>query len=366
MEFLRKKLAEREVNGTLRTLKKNEGGMDFFSNDYLGAARNGNLAARTLQVLAEEGLDSQFGSTGSRLISGNLPLYEKVENYLACHFYAESSLVFGSGFAASLGLLSCIGSRNDTILYDELVHASARDGIRLSFSKSFSFKHNDLTDLETKLKKATGQVFVVTESLFSMDGDFCPLEELIRLKSKYDFVLILDEAHSAGIYGEKGRGVSAQFAQENEIIRIVTFGKAFGAEGAAVLGAEILRQCLINFSRPFIYSTAPAPHFFAAIQAAVEWNANADSEREMLMQNISTFNKIWSSGNNSPIQSIKNKDIESLREMAGRMIELGFLVKPIYSPTVPEGKERIRLVLHAFNTEDELLRLHEIVKSNML
>ncbi len=359
MEFLRKKLTEREKDGTLRHLVSRSHGIDFFSNDYLGASQNKAISENALSILRDENLLNTVGSSGSRLISGNIPFYETTEDFLAEHFRADSALVFHSGFSALSGLLSCIASRGDTLLYDEWIHASARDGIRLSFAKHYSFMHNNLDDLRRKLKNATGRVFVVAESVYSMDGDFCPLDEIWSLKSEYDFTLILDEAHSGGIYGENGKGLGFPYAEDKNFIRVVTFGKAFGAEGAVVLGPKVLREYLINFSRPFIYSTAPGPHFFALIRSAVSWNSKADRERNALQENITFFKSLNPSSHFSPIQVFCSSDKKSLNELADNLKKEGFLVKAVFSPTVPEGKERIRIVIHSFNRSGELRKLVE-------
>jgi 8-amino-7-oxononanoate synthase len=359
MDFLRKKLIEREEKGTLRHLVSRAPGTDFFSNDYLGASQNLEIAETAWGLLRKENLHYTVGSSGSRLISGNLPFYETTEEFLARHFIAESALVFPSGFSALSGLLSCIASRNDTILYDELIHASARDGMRLSLARHFSFKHNDAEDLRQKLKSAMGRVFVVVESLYSMDGDFCPLEEIWTLKSEYGFTLILDEAHSGGIFGEQGKGLGLRFAGDENIIRVITFGKAFGVEGAAVIGPKVLRDYLINYSRPFIYSTAPGPHFFALIQSAVTWNGKAVKERNDMMENIAFLKSLIPSANASPIQVFCSSDKNRLKKLAEELKKEGILIKAIFSPTVPEGKERIRLVIHSFNCRKEISELVE-------
>jgi 8-amino-7-oxononanoate synthase len=357
MEFLRKKLNERKEDGTLRQLISRSPGIDFFSNDYLGASQNSQIAQTALTLLQDENLHHTVGSSGSRLISGNLPFYEATEKFLAQHFKAESALVFPSGFSALSGLLSCIASREDTIIYDELIHASARDGMRLSMARHFSFRHNNPEDLRRKLKNATGRVFVVVESVYSMDGDFCTLDDIGNLKTEFDFTLILDEAHSGGIFGEQGKGLGLPFAGDEHVIRVMTFGKAFGVEGAAVLGPEVLRDYLINFSRPFIYSTAPGPHFFALIQSAVSWNGKAVTERNSLLGNITFFKSLVTSANSSPIQVFSSSDKVRLKELADKLKHEGFSVKAVFSPTVPEGKERIRLVIHSFNRREEISKL---------
>ena len=200
------------------------------------------------------------GSGGSRLLAGNYPLIEKLEKSIASFHDAEAGLIFNSGYDANIGLLSCIALKEDTILYDQLIHASLRDGIRLGYAQSFSFEHNNPASLELRLKQAAGTVYVVTESLFSMDGDLAPLQEMAALCEQYNAKLIVDEAHATGIVGEHGEGLVQHLQLQSKCFaRIHTFGKALGVHGAIVLGSSFLRSYLINFSRPFIYTTALPP-----------------------------------------------------------------------------------------------------------
>lgn len=356
MKFLHKKLDERKENGTLRTLKPFSDGIDFYSNDYLGMATHEAIHARSRQLLLENELSTRNGSGGSRLLSGNFAYYEKVESFLSSFYGAEAALVYHSGYDALLGTLACLPGRSDTVLYDDLIHASARDGIRLSPAKSFSFRHNDLQDLESKIKRAGGTVFVVVESLYSMDGDMAPLAEIIWLQQQYNFVLLIDEAHAGGIYGTEGKGLAHNFNAEN-VIRFITFGKAYGVEGACVLGSKVLRDYLINFSRSFIYTTAPSPSFFAHIQAAVETVAKAEDERILLKENIQSFKNIFShyfACTHSPIQIYKPGNKKLLVEIANRLLQENITVRPIFYPTVKEGEERLRIVLHSFNNEFQM------------
>ena len=365
MKFLHKKLDERRENGTLRTLKPFTDGIDFYSNDYLGMATHEEIHVKAKNLLLEKELFQRNGSGGSRLLSGNFTFYEEVEAYLAEFFGAEAALVYHSGYDVLLGTLSCLPTRSDTVLYDDLVHASARDGIRLSAAKSFSFRHNDLQDLESKIKRAEGNVFVVVESLYSMDGDTAPLEEMYELQKKYGFVWLIDEAHSSGIYGEQGKGLSYQFSNENTI-RFITFGKAYGVEGACVLGSKTLRDYLINFSRSFIYTTAPAPEFFAKIQSSVEIVSAADEARTMLNENIQTFKNTFSYHfpcTNTPIQIYKGGNKKILVDITNQLSEINITVRPIFYPTVREGEERLRIVLHAFNNEFQIENLAQVIIS---
>ena len=273
-DFLQRKLEERKSQHSLRHLRLPiENRVDFCSNDYLGIARR-NL----LQV------DSKLhsGSTGSRLLTGNYPLIEEVESFIAAFHGAKASLIFNSGYDANLGLLSSIPQRGDTVLYDSLSHASIRDGIRLSFAESFSFQHNDLDDLEMKLKKEANRVFVVTESVFSMDGDICPLREIVELTERYGANLIIDEAHATGVIGERGEGLAQQLNLEDHVFaRLHTFGKACGSHGAAVLGSPNLKSYLVNFARPLIYSTALPEQVVGHIKLSYELFPDMKKERKM-------------------------------------------------------------------------------------
>lgn len=364
MKFLHKKLDARRETGTLRSLKPFSHGVDFYSNDYLGMARYTPLAARAEEWLRHSGLADRNGSGGSRLLSGNFAFLEETETFLADFFGAETALVYHSGYDALLGTLSCLPGRGDTVLYDEWVHASARDGICLSWAKNHAFRHNDLHDLEAKLKKAEGNVFVIVESLYSMDGDYAPLAEMAVLQERYGFVWLIDEAHAGGLYGGAGKGLASAYASHPQVIRVVTFGKAYGVEGACVLGAAPLKEYLVNFSRPFIYTTAPAPGFFAKVRVAVETVTGADEARKSLEENIRFFGERFSPHmpcTGSPIQVFTCADTLRLRQLADKLSESGMAVRPIFSPTVPEGRERLRIVLHAYNTADEIRRLAEAI-----
>src|SRR4051794_22124896 len=263
-DFLNKKLNERKQQNAFRQLKLAEGKVDFCSNDYLGIVKN-NLLHK--QVTANCIL--QTGSTGSRLLAGNYKLIEEAEKEISSFHQSEMALIFNSGYDANVGVLASIPQRDDIILYDFLSHASIRDGIRLSFAQSIPFAHNDLNDFEKKLQQIISEsitpvgknIFVVTESVFSMDGDICPLQQLAQLCKKYNAHLIIDEAHATGIIGAHGEGLAQHLHLKDEIFcRVHTFGKACGCHGAVVLGSQQLRHYIINFARTFIYSTALPEH----------------------------------------------------------------------------------------------------------
>lgn len=348
-------LEKRKKEHALRELTAENSLVDFCSNDYLGIAR---------QPQSPIPADLKTGSGGSRLIAGNSACAEQFEKFLAEYMHCQAALLYNSGYAANAGLISCLARRNDVVLYDELVHASIRDGVRLSLARSFSFRHNDLDDLEKKLAKAQTQVFVLVESVYSMDGDAAPLQQMATLCKKYNAALVVDEAHAFGVYGEKGRGLVDQMGISDDVFaRVLTFGKAIGSHGAAVLGSKPLITYLINFSRTFIYTTAlPATDVFS-LQLALQWSIQHDEERNKLKQLIQYFTgKIRESDlpfipSDSPIQCVIVPGNENAKSLAAAVRREGLDVRAILSPTVAPGKERIRITLHAFNKEQEVDKL---------
>jgi 8-amino-7-oxononanoate synthase len=357
-DFLDKKLQERKDLDAFRRLRLPDGKTDLCSNDYLGIATNGLIEK------ALTGQSAPHGSGGSRLLAGNYPLIEETEKELAAFHAAEAGLIFNSGYDANLGLLSCLPQKGDTVLYDQLSHASIRDGIRLSFARAFSFDHNDLQDLEQRLQTAQkgGTLFVVTESVFSMDGHLAPLAEMASLCQNYGAHLIVDEAHATGVIGAKGEGLVQQLhLQEACFARVHTFGKAVGCHGAVVLGSHRLRDYIINFSRPFIYTTALPPSAILAIQKAYSLFPAMHPERAHLRTLIDRlqdarlpFEKLTS---RTPIQGVITPGNEAARSLAAVLQDEGMDIRPILYPTVPRGSERLRIVLHAFNTVAEVDKL---------
>jgi len=268
--FLNERLARRAESNALRSLHETRDLVDFTSNDYLGFARSSNLREMVDAALRDRP-DLPLGSTGSRLLSGHTQLHAEIEEEVATFHRAESSLIFNSGYDANIGLFSSVPQRSDTVLYDQLVHASVRDGLRLGLAKAYSFRHNDLAHLETRLRRAVGTCFVAVESVYSMDGDCAPLREIVELVQHYDAYLIVDEAHATGVFGTEGRGrVVENSLQDMVFARLHTFGKALGVHGAAVVGSRTLKNYLINFARSFIYTTSLTPHSLVAIRCAYQ------------------------------------------------------------------------------------------------
>jgi 8-amino-7-oxononanoate synthase len=366
-KFIANALLSRKQIGSFRELPYLQDLVDFHSNDYLGFSGNKVLIERVNE--SYQNTPHKLGATGARLISGNSELAEKLEQYIASFHSAESALLFNSGYDANLGLFSCVASRSDTILYDSLVHASIRDGIRLSFAKNFSFQHNSVNDLKKKLAHCQGNVFIAVESLYSMDGDFAPLLEIVALAKEKELYVIVDEAHSNGVFGENGCSLVNELGIENEIFaRVVTFGKALGVHGAAVVGSSNLKDYLINFARSFIYSTSFPPHSLICVREAYKFLKEADYLRKKLFDNIKLFRNTIGENNllssdRSPIQAISingNKNVIAAENM---IKENGFVVKAVMHPTVAEGSERLRICIHAFNTEAEIVKLSQLIKN---
>jgi 8-amino-7-oxononanoate synthase len=360
--LLKERLNKRQQENAFRKLGVTKDLIDFSSNDYLGLARSEKLF--TLIKNKTEILPHRNGASGSRLLSGNHPYTEEVEQKLAKIFKAESALIFNSGYAANQAVLSSIPQKGDTILYDELAHACIRDGARLSLASRFPFFHNNLNDLEERLKRAQGNIFIAVESIYSMDGDQCPLKELIALAEKYDATIILDEAHSTGIMGKNGAGFAVSQDLEKKIpIRVYTFGKAMGVHGACVAGSKTLIDYLINFARTFIFTTAPSPHSIASIDCSFKFLADYPELQIHLRDRVNLFNDI--SGNlklqklvsDTQIQGIIVPGNEIIKKVAEELQAKGFDARPILSPTVAKGSERLRICLHTFNSSEEITQL---------
>ena len=340
-------LEKRRKANAFRSLKASEGLVDFCSNDYLGFAKKVGR------------VEEAVGSTGSRLISGHHSIHEEVEREIADFHEMEATLIFNSGYDANLSFFSTVPQKGDTVVYDQLCHASIRDGLRLGVARSYSFKHNDLDDLKLKLEQAVGNVFVVVESVYSMDGDKAPLVEISELCAEIGAYLVVDEAHGTGVFGLKGEGL-CQERGVKPYAKIHTFGKALGCHGAAIVGDETLRDYLINYARPFIYTTALPPHSIRVIQHAYKSLEDCE-ERTVLHENIKYFKDNFQHEDliksDSPIQCVLFGGNETCKAAAASLQECGLDVRPILYPTVAKGAERIRICLHSYNSREEITQL---------
>ncbi|MFC3563377.1 aminotransferase class I/II-fold pyridoxal phosphate-dependent enzyme [Pedobacter jamesrossensis] len=359
--FINNRLEKREDDFSIRKLTKTFPPIDFCSNDYLGLSRSSEL-----KKLIDKNLlnikNYKNGAAGSRLLSGNTTYTEETEQFIANYHKAESGLIFNSGYDANVGLLSSLPQRGDTIITDELIHASIIDGCRLSHATRYKFSHNNIEDLTEKLKLSKGNIFVVVESVYSMDGDLAPLKEISLLCQTYNAALIVDEAHALGIFGENGTGLVNHLNLQNKIFaRIVTFGKALGVHGAIVLGNKNLRNYLINFARSFIYTTAAPMQNIVSIKSAYillgKINLKSISDKINLFRKLIKENNIKALESPSAIQGILFSSNAETKNAASLLQSKGFDVRAILSPTVPVGKERLRICLHSYNTDQEITSL---------
>lgn len=371
MDFPKKlqlKLDNRNEKNALRKLGENTNLIDFSSNDYLGFSKSEVIFDAAHQFLIDKNI-KQNGSTGSRLLSGNHKLYTKVESFLADFHQTESALIFNSGYDANVGFFSSVPQRGAIILYDELVHASIRDGIQLSNTKTYKFKHNNLVHLNEMLEKVQhneSEIYVVTESVFSMDGDTPDLVSMSEIIKKYGAYFIVDEAHAVGVFGS---GLVQKLNLQNEVFaRIITFGKALGCHGAAILGSQNLKNYLTNFARSFIYTTALPPHSLATINCAYK-ELSVTKNVVFLKENIQHFLSEVKRFNLkfitslSAIQCCLIPGNEQVKRAANSLNEKGFDIKPILSPTVPENQERLRFCLHTYNSKEEITNVLELLST---
>ncbi|MDR7211207.1 pyridoxal phosphate-dependent aminotransferase family protein [Flavobacterium piscis] len=368
---LLQKLENRKQNNSLRRLPSFNNLVDFSSNDYIGFSKSESIFKLAHHYLIENDI-IQNGATGSRLISGNHFIYQIAEHFISQFHGAESALIFNSGYDANVGFFSAVPQRNDVILYDELSHASIRDGITMSNAKSYKFNHNDFEDLEHLIQKFRDtNIYIVTETVFSMDGDSPNLEELVQLSEKHNCYLVVDEAHTLGVFGEKGEGLTQYLQLQDRIFaRIMTFGKGLGCHGAVVLGSAELMEYLVNFARSFIYTTGLSPHSIATILTSYQQLETDTATIEKLRQNIVYFNqqknllglKPMFVRSKSAIQSAIIPGNENTKRIAQQLQDKGFDVKPILSPTVPEGQERLRFCIHSYNSEEEINHVLELLR----
>jgi 8-amino-7-oxononanoate synthase len=309
----------------------------------------------------------RIGGTGSRLLSGHLREWDSLEQEFAQFARTESALYFGSGYAANLGLLTSILRKDDVVFSDELNHASLIDGMRLSGARKVIYRHLDLNDLETALRAtahSTGRRFVVSETVFSMDGDIANVAELASLCARYDAGLVLDEAHAIGVHGPNGRGVAAAAGLTAEVIAMThTCGKALASAGAFVCGSATLREHLINHARTFIFSTAMPPYMAGQIRAALRIARRMDSERAELLANAKRlttelksqgYDTVASASQIIPVVVGGNDEAVATAEFLQRE---GFAVRAIRPPTVPQGRARLRLSLTSAIPASEVNRL---------
>lgn len=397
---LQAKLEERKQNNALRSLGLPSDLIDFSSNDYLGFARNKHISEAAKGLLTERNIQ-QNGATGSRLISGNYELYNQVEVQLARDHKAATALLFNSGYDANIGFFSAVPQRGDVVFYDEFIHASIRDGIAMGLAKSYKFKHKHLDDLKVLINRVLAastplnqqevghhpetersrslqpenrsEVYIVTESVFSMDGDTPDLQSLADFCASNHYHLVVDEAHATGVFGSDGQGLVYELGLQNKVFaQIITFGKAMGCHGAAILGSALLKTYVINFARSFIYTTGLPPHSVATISAAYHTLKTSQS-RKVLQENIAFFREQLQFFNltnrfipsTSAIHCCIISGNERVKKVSQEFQNQGYSIKAILSPTVPKGQERLRFCLHSYNTKEEITTILGLLKDVM-
>ena len=352
-------LAER---GRLRTLRP-RAGVDFASNDYLALG----MAPRIAEAVRRASLAGvPVGSGGSRLLRGNDPEHEILEAEAARFFGSEAALFFSSGYAANTALFATLPQRGDLLLYDVLCHASAHDGMRLGRAECRSVAHNDAAAFDDAIRGwrgegGSGRVWIAVESLYSMDGDFAPLDDLQAVAEAHDAFLIVDEAHATGVFGENGRGCAAGLHGRENVLTLHTCGKALGCEGALLCLPAILRDFLINRARPFIFSTAPSPLIAAAVREALVCLGEEPDRRNRLRRLITHAERALApcgvAATGSQILPLIIGDDAATMALAGRLQEAGFDVRGIRPPTVPPGTARLRISLTLHATLEDVDRL---------
>jgi 8-amino-7-oxononanoate synthase len=349
--------------GRLRTLEPAHG-LDFTSNDYLGLAQSRALADAIEAAIAR---GVPVGAGGSRLLRGNHAEHELLEQEAAHFFGGETALYFGGGFIANTALFSTLPARGDLIVYDELIHASAHEGMRLSKAEAKAVRHNDAQGFDDAITAwratgGTGQPWIAIESLYSMDGDRAPIAELAAIADRHDAMLIVDEAHATGVLGPDGRGLAADLEGRENVVTVHTCGKALGATGALVIAPRTIRDFLVNRGRAFIYATAPSPLMAAAVRAALNICRNDPQRRQRLhdlvgfaARELTTKTRFAASG--SQIQPLTIGSDGTAMALATAMKTRGYDIRAIRPPTVPEGTSRLRLTITLNVSELEITRL---------
>ncbi|MEH6757138.1 MAG: 8-amino-7-oxononanoate synthase [Parasphingorhabdus sp.] len=341
-------------------------GKDFASNDYLGLARS-TFLSETAHAALDSGIP--HGSGGSRLLGGNHVEHEALEAFTAKHYGAEAALFFSTGYAANLALFSTLPQTGDLVLYDALIHASSHDGMKLGRAETQSFRHNDLEDLAGQIaayreRGGTGTVWIAVESLYSMDGDQAPLLDIAQIAERHDAVMIIDEAHAVGVFGERGVGLSGVLKNQDNMIVLRTCGKALGVEGGLITMPDVLRNFFINRARAFIFSTAPSPLTAHMVHQAIAYVADNPSLQRQLQDHIQVAEQQLgplcpASRSGSQIFPVILGEDRLAVQVATNLQQVGFDVRAIRPPTVAAGTARLRLSLTLNVSQEDIILLAE-------
>jgi len=381
MEFIEKELEGIKRQGLYRSLRSLEGhqgakvtidGRECFnlcSNNYLGLANNPRLKQAAIEAVQKYGC----GAGASRLVCGNFKLYEELENRVARFKKQEAALVFNSGYAANLGAITTLVGRGDIVFSDRLNHASIIDAILLSRAQLKRYPHKDVHTLEKMLREQRTEnreqrKLIVTDSLFSMDGDIAPLPEIVELAKRYGAMVMVDEAHAAGVFGENRSGLAEHFGLTKDIdVHMGTFSKALGCMGGFIAGSKALIDYLINKSRPLIYTTGMPPSVLASCIAAIDIIQKDEWMADILWENVDFMRKglidlgFSLTAAESQIMPIMVGDSEKAVEFSREIFEEGLFIQAIRPPTVPQGQARLRLTVMAAHKKEDLKKALEII-----
>jgi len=345
-------------------------GRDFASNDYLGLAESDELKSAAIAALQA---DIPIGAGGSRLLRGNHPEHEALESEAAKFFGCESALYFGAGFTANTALFASLPRRGDFVIHDELIHASVHEGLAASKADVMPARHNDAGCIEDLIRTwrsrpgSTGAIWIAVESLYSMDGDCAPLDDLARLAERHDAMLVIDEAHATGVLGVQGRGLAAHLEGRANIVSLHTCGKALGVSGGLICAPRILTDYLINRSRAFIYATAPSPLLCSVVRSALRLIAGAHNRRAALEANRTHAARQFAhafghTSSGTHIEPILLGSDNRATSIAGHIQSQGFDVRAIRPPTVPEGTARLRIAITLNTTAEDISALTMTIK----
>lgn len=364
-----KSLTGLERRNRRRKLSLAGNSLDFSSNDYLGLSHHPKLLSAVKDAVDDGML---VGATGSRLLRGHHNEHAALEQQAADFFSSDSALFFANGFMANYALFTCLPKSGDLIVFDELVHASIHDGMLAGKAKSVIAKHNDVQDFEDKIKVARadgvkGQIWIAIESIYSMDGDIAPCAELVALANKFDAFLVVDEAHATGVWGVDGRGLMTEWEGADNIICVHTCGKALGASGALICASKSICDYMVNFSRPFIYSTAPSPLAAYTVSQSL---AIIEQEGAQLRSRFKTqmalakslLANIGVQASATQIQPIIIGDAGETMQMATNMQSLGFDIRGVRPPTVADGSSRLRITLTLNVVEQDIRNMVDGLK----
>lgn len=366
-DFHRKYLRKLSQTSQRRQLHRNNG-LSFSSNDYLGLAGSTEILDAAQKAI-DKGV--AIGSGGSRLLSGNHHQHEALESEAATFFNAQSVLYFANGYAANMAILSTLPQNGDMIFYDALIHASSHDGMRLSRCNTQSFAHNDTQDLADKIiqwraKNANGNIWILFETLYSMDGDIAPIDAISDIANQHNAIMVIDEAHACGVYGPDGRGLAAHMDGQDNAIILRTCGKAMGCEGALLCLPIIAKDFLINRARHFIFSTAPSPLIAYTVRTALQILQNQPERRERLMDLCShadkTLSPLGGISHGGPIIPIIIGDAKRTMDIAAALQDAGFDVRGIRPPTVDQGSSRLRICISLNIDKDDIDKLALMLK----